>query len=245
MQVDRPSPMPFILIAIGVILAIAGAIVAIAGAADPIEPPQTATLTFRQVLAIDDAQAPGNRPDVTRDDAEDVVDEEVTFPGRPTQQGLFTYTLAPATLTGDEVIDGSVSAGPSGQGWAINLTLDDAGSDSWQQLTADLACLRDQGQQVTSQVAVALGKIVQATGGFGTPGAGGVECEQGIVSGRMTFPVDTEAMGEQILAAAGIEVGSDEEDGGGVAIPLIVAGIAFVVFGLVTFARDRRPAVRR
>ena len=230
--------LPLVLGVVGLILLASGAVVSL-GREEP-EATRRSTLTFRQVLGITNADvAEEDRPEITEGTPEELIDRRIVIPGRATLEGLTIYELAPASLTGEAIADGSLIEGAGGQGSVVNLTLDDEGREAWAELTGTLACLRDQGQQVTSQVAIVLGKVVQSTGSVGEPLSTEIECETGITSGRMSFPIDNPNTGRLLLHAAGIETEEDEGSNTGVAVPLLATGGAALLFALLIYARDK------
>ena len=183
----------------------------------------TAQLTFRQVLEVvprdrapdegedqgdennDADQAPeeGDEeqpdedegpPEVTEEKGSEVNNQEVVYPDAQDDNQL--YRLAPAEgLTGDVITRAEAVVDPSGN-WAVTLRMNRQGSERWAELTSELACLRDEGEQVRSQVAIVLdGRVETATGmrdPASAPGGGGVECGQGITGGESQIDVGTQ-----------------------------------------------------
>ena len=76
-------------------------------------------------------------------------------------------------------------------------SMDGDGSKKWADFTSELACLRDEGEQIKSQVAIVLdGKVESAAGMQDPAGAasgGGVECGSGITGGDTQIDTATEA----------------------------------------------------
>jgi preprotein translocase subunit SecD len=138
------------------------------------------------------------RPEVTEDKSQAVNDEEVVYPsGQEGEEGVL-YRLAPAVLTGDVVERAEAVVDPNvGNDWAVSIRMNGDGSKKWAEFTSDLACLRDEGEQIKSQVAIVLdGKVESAAGMQDPAGAGaggGVECGSGITGGDTQIDVATEA----------------------------------------------------
>jgi protein-export membrane protein SecD len=159
----------------------------------------TAQLTFRQVEEIIPANAPNrpNRPDppeITEEKGSEVNDEEVVYPDAVDPNIL--YRLKPATLTGDVVSRAEAVPDPqTGSNWSVSIDMNDEGSETWAQFTSRLACLRDEGEQIKSQVAIVLDGKVESAAGMETPSGAagsGVECGQGISGGQTSISVGDE-----------------------------------------------------
>ena len=147
----------------------------------------TAQLTFRQVEDIVPATAPAKRrPEVTEETGPEVNDEEVVYPGAEDTTTL--YVLKPAVLTGEVVEEAEAVPDPTtGSNWSVAIEMDDAGSSQWADFTSRLACLRDEGEQIKSQVAIVLDGRVESAAGMQDPAQsadGGVECGTGISGGQ-------------------------------------------------------------
>ena len=149
----------------------------------------TAQLTFRQVEEVITPEvAPDKRPEVTDDTGPAVNDAEVVYPSaQPDEEGVL-YRLKPAVLTGDVVTDAEAVSDPTtGLGWRVSLEMNAEGSEEWAAFTGELACLRDEGEQVKSQVAIVLDGRVESAAGMdpqvacdvGIRGGGGTEIEVG------------------------------------------------------------------
>ncbi|HEX2240562.1 MAG TPA: protein translocase subunit SecD [Actinomycetota bacterium] len=164
----------------------------------------TAQLTFRQVLErIGPDVKPKNRPEVTELKDQSVNDEEVVYPSAE-EQGVL-YRLAPAgELTGDVVQRAEATVDPNtGANWSVSIRMNDEGSAEWAELTDKLACLRDQGEQIRSQVAIVLDGRVESAAGMRSPaeagaGGGGVECGEGITGGETQIDVGNEQEAKQL-----------------------------------------------
>jgi protein-export membrane protein SecD len=154
----------------------------------------TAQLTFRQVEEIIPANAPNRKnqpepPEITEEKGSEVNDEEVVYPDAVDDNIL--YRLKPATLTGEVVSRAEAVPDPNtgGPPWSVSIDMNDEGSEIWAQFTGRLACLRDEGEQIKSQVAIVLdGKVESAAGMEQDDGTGnGVECGQGISGGQTSI----------------------------------------------------------
>ena len=152
----------------------------------------TAQLTFRQVIeqvpATKPPNAPKNAPDppeITEDTSQEVNDEEVVYPSADDPDIL--YRLEPAALTGDVVSRAEAVPNPQNGQWSVSIDMNDQGSEKWAEFTDKLACLRDEGEQVKSQVAIVLDGKVESAAGMQDPASspdGGVECGVGISGGE-------------------------------------------------------------
>ncbi|MDX1620660.1 MAG: hypothetical protein R3320_06705, partial [Nitriliruptorales bacterium] len=56
------------------------------------------------------------------------------------------YRVGPAALTGENVEGATAVFGHGGGSWSVSLELDDEGAGTFEEITSDLACERDQGQ---------------------------------------------------------------------------------------------------
>jgi preprotein translocase subunit SecD len=159
----------------------------------------TAKLTFRRVEAI---VAPGEEgyDETPPCDGvqEDLADDEsglvcaapidvAELTGEDTEEApdaalLPKYRVGPAELTGDQVTEAFATLGEGG-GWAVSLELDDAGGEAFQQVTADLACERDQGQG--GLFAIVLDNYVESAPGVNQS----VPCGVGIAGGQASISV--------------------------------------------------------
>ncbi|HEV3473510.1 MAG TPA: protein translocase subunit SecD, partial [Actinomycetota bacterium] len=157
----------------------------------------TAQLTFRQVEDIVPANAPAkDRPVVTEETGPEVNDEEVVYPGAEDASTL--YVLKPAELTGEVVEEAEAVPDPTtGTTWSVAIEMNEAGSSRWADFTSRLACLRDEGEQIKSQVAIVLDGRVESAAGMADPGQQpdqGVECGTGIRGGGTN--IDTASRSE-------------------------------------------------
>lgn len=147
----------------------------------------TAQLTFRQVEEIIPPTTPKKKiPEVTEEVGTQVNDEEVVYPsGQAGDEGTL-YRLQPAELTGDIVTRASAVLDTQGSGgWLVTLEMNDEGSATWERFTDELACLRDQGEQIKSSVAIVLDGVVQSAPGMDE----GVVCGTGIAGGETQITV--------------------------------------------------------
>ncbi|MFN2388743.1 MAG: protein translocase subunit SecD [Actinomycetota bacterium] len=154
----------------------------------------TAQLTFRQVEQRITAP-PGSkkRPEVTEDVSDEVAREEVVYPSAdPAEEGVL-YRLKPAVLTGEVVDRAEAVVDPQTGAWSVSIAMSDAGADQWAEFTGELACLRDEGEQIKSQVAIVLDGRVESAAGMRSPqeaGAeGGVVCGEGIPGGQTQIDI--------------------------------------------------------
>ena len=169
----------------------------------------TAQLTFRQVEDIVPATAPAkNRPEVTEETGPEVNDEEVVYPGAEDTTTL--YVLKPAELTGDVVEEAEAVPDPTtGSSWSVSIEMNESGSSQWADFTSRLACLRDEGEQIKSQVAIVLDGRVESAAGMQDPATspdGGVECGTGIAGGQTQ--IDTANRGEARQLALVLRTGA-------------------------------------
>lgn len=139
-------------------------------------------------------EEPEGPPEITEETGSEVNQEEVVYPD--TADPSILYRLAPAgELTGEIISRAEAVVDPSGN-WAVTIDMNREGAGAWAELTSELSCLRDEGEQIRSQVAIVLdGKVDTATGmrDPATAGAGqGVECGRGITGGTSQIDVGTE-----------------------------------------------------
>jgi preprotein translocase subunit SecD len=140
------------------------------------------------------------RPEVTEDKSQAVNDEEVVYPSAQDGEEGVLYRLKPAVLTGEVVDRAEAVVDPNlGTDWSVSIDMNGEGSDKWADFTSELACLRDKGEQIKSQVAIVLdGKVESAAGMQEPSGSGGVTCGQGITGGQTQIDVGTEAEAKQL-----------------------------------------------
>jgi protein-export membrane protein SecD len=154
----------------------------------------TAQLTFRQVKNV---YPPGAEkvPEVTEDAGPNVNDETVVYPSASDDEAGVVYELEPAVLTGEIVEDAeAVTDTLAGGAWSVSIEMSRAGSQEWQEFTAELSCLRDQGEQLTSQVAIVLDGKVESAAGMDPQ----VQCDVGIGGGRTQIDVGDQTEAKQL-----------------------------------------------
>ena len=162
----------------------------------------TAQLTFRQVkeqvLAEGGQKNRKNVPEITEDTSQEVNDEEVVYPSA--EDPSILYVLEPAgELTGEIVRRAEAVPSTTGQ-WSVSIDMTDEGSEAWERFTDKLACLRDEGEQVKSQVAIVLDGKVESAAGMQDPNAsqGGVECGVGISGGQTQIDAANQAEAREL-----------------------------------------------
>ena len=156
----------------------------------------TAQLTFRQV---EEMIPPGRRnaPEITEERGSEVNDEEVIYPAADQAEDGVLYRLKPAVLTGDivERAEAVTDSAVGGLGaWSVSIRMNSEGSDRWAQFTGEMACLRDQGEQVKSQVAIVLDGKVESAAGMDAQ----VECNVGIRGGQTQIDVGDQEEAKQL-----------------------------------------------
>jgi preprotein translocase subunit SecD len=155
----------------------------------------TAQLTFRQVEARIGANVPEKRrPEATEATGPGVNDREVVYPSVE-EEGVL-YRLKPAALTGDVITRAEAAIDTQTNEWRVDLEMNDEGAETWANLTSELACLRDEGEAIKSQVAIVLDGRVESATGMADPREspqGGVECGTGITGGESVITVRNQA----------------------------------------------------
>lgn len=161
----------------------------------------TAQLTFRQVIEQVPATKPPDAgknapepPEITEDTSQEVNDEEVVYPDADNPDIL--YRLEPAELTGDVVSRAEAVPDPNSGQWFVSIDMNDEGAKKWAEFTDKLACLRDKGEQVKSQVAIVLDGKVESAAGMQDPASspnGGVECGVGISGGETRIDASSQS----------------------------------------------------
>lgn len=164
----------------------------------------TAQLTFRQVEEVIPPTAKKKDiPRVTKVEDSSVNDQEVVYPSdQPGEEGVL-YRLAPARLTGEIITRAeAVPDTATGANWSVTLDMDEEGSREWATFTSELACLRDEGETVKSQVAIVLDGQVASAAGMQDPATagpgGGVTCEEGISGGQTSISVGNKAEAQNL-----------------------------------------------
>jgi preprotein translocase subunit SecD len=153
----------------------------------------TAQLTFRQVEAMYGPNAK-NVPEVTEEVDSSVNDEEVVYPSADPEDDTI-YKLAPANGLTGTIVDEAEAIPVGANNWSVSISMNEQGADLWEDFTDKLACLRDDGERVKSQVAIVLDGKVESAAGMQDPATspdGGVECGQGISGGETSIDVGDE-----------------------------------------------------
>ncbi|MBA2426440.1 MAG: protein translocase subunit SecD [Actinobacteria bacterium] len=152
----------------------------------------TAQLTFRQVEEVVPPTVK-KKPEVTQAKGQEANAKEVVYPSSQSGEQGTLYRLMPAVLTGDIITQAEAVLDPQGGGWSVSLDMNDAGAATWAEFTKKLACLRDKGEQIKSQVAIVLDGRVESAAGMSDPATagagGGVTCAQGITGGQTSITV--------------------------------------------------------
>lgn len=147
-------------------------------------------------------------PPVTKAVGPQVNDQTVVYPSGANTVAPpgTTFKLGPAVLTGD-VITKAQAVVQQGGAWSVQLKMNSEGAKKWAQFTSHLACLRDKGEQLKSQVAIVLDGKVQSAAGMQRPGGptGGVACGTGITGGDTQIDVggQTEAKNLALVLTTG------------------------------------------
>ncbi len=150
----------------------------------------TAQLTFRQVEQIYRPNAK-KAPEVTEEVDSSVNDEEVVYP----DEDDTLYRLRPANGLTGSIVEDAEAVPVGGNSWMVSIDMNSEGSERWEAFTDELACLRDKGEQIKSQVAIVLDGKVESAAGMEDPATspqGGVECGQGIAGGETSIDVGDE-----------------------------------------------------
>lgn len=179
---------------------------------------RTAKLTFRPVL---EAISPADPryleagPDCTANlKPEQPVpdDQEAVLCGSPEDVGdsalaeqdvgpPLKYRVGPAALTGQGITDARAVNQTTGQGqltndYVVSLQLSGDAADKFAQITADLACKRDQGDPGGGRFAIVLDEVVESAPGVDPQ----VQCGVGIAGGEAQITVGGEQEAAQDLA---------------------------------------------
>lgn len=144
-----------------------------------------------EAQADEDEREPADVPEITEEVDSSVNDQEVVYPGADDPGTL--YRLSPAVLTGDIVTRAEAVPDPQTGQWSVSIDMNQEGSEKWAEFTSELACLRDEGEQVRQQVAIVLDGEVQSAAGMRSPqeagGQGGVACGTGITGGQTQIDI--------------------------------------------------------
>jgi preprotein translocase subunit SecD len=160
----------------------------------------TAQLTFRQVeRRIGPNVKNKDRPEITEATGSEINKEPVVYPSAE-EEGVL-YELKPATLAGDAISRAQAVVDPNSGAWRVDLDMTDEAAEVWADFTSDLACLRDEGEQIKSQAAIVLDGRVESATGMADPGQeanGGVECGTGITGGQSVITVGGEPEAKEL-----------------------------------------------
>lgn len=163
----------------------------------------TAKLSFRRVLAefgpgderYDDSPPCGEAiSELAEDEAVVACDNEPLGLDEDGEPLFLKYELGPTELGGDGVEEAFATIG--GVAWEVSLRLDDEAGDAFQQVTSDLACLRDSGQ--LARFAIVLDGQVRTAPGVNPS----VACGAGIAGGQASITVGGGAQEDQGQAEA-------------------------------------------
>lgn len=170
-------------------------------------------VTVRQVLEIYGADE-DDHPRITREVGPDLDDRRIVLRSGSEREEGMVYRLGPAAVTSESIARVRAGSAAIGDQWYLVLTFSGSGAEEFAEFTSRLACLRDQGEQIRSQVAITVDDRVMSVAGLRMPvEAGGpesgVECGVGITGGEVSLDVGdrSEAIGlaESIAADGGIE----------------------------------------
>lgn len=179
---------------------------------------RTAKLTFRPVVEVispadpryletgpDCATSP--KPDQPVPDEQEAVlcgspaDSEENALAEESAAPPAKYRLGPAELTGQGITDARAVNETTGQGqltnnFVVSLQLSGDAADKFAQITADLACKRDQGDPGGGRFAIVLDEVVESAPGVDPQ----VQCGVGIAGGDAQITVGGEQEAAQDLA---------------------------------------------
>ncbi|MEA2453610.1 MAG: preprotein translocase subunit SecD [Actinomycetota bacterium] len=153
----------------------------------------TAQLTFRQVEEVIPPTAK-DAPEITTDNGPDVNDKEVVYPSANADEAGVLYRLKPARLTGEIVDDAEAVTDQLGNQWRVSIKMSGDGARTWATFTGELACLRDEGDAVKSQVAIVLDGRVESAAGMNP----NVQCDVGISGGGTEITVGDQEEAKQL-----------------------------------------------
>jgi protein-export membrane protein SecD len=157
----------------------------------------TAQLTFRQVEeVIPPGAGPNRRAEITEETGPLANELAVVYPSAQGDEVGVLYRLSPAVLTGEVIEDAeAVTDATTGLGaWNVSLEMSSEGADDWAEFTGEMACLRDQGEQIKSQVAIVLDGRVESAAGMDPQ----VQCNVGIRGGQTQIDVGDRAEARQL-----------------------------------------------
>jgi protein-export membrane protein SecD len=153
----------------------------------------TAQLTFRQVEAVYGPNAK-DAPEITEEVDSSVNDEEVVYPSADAKDQTL-YKLLPANGLTGTIVDDAEAVPVGANQWTVSIDMNSQGADLWEEFTDKLACLRDKGETIKSQVAIVLDGKVESAAGMQDPATspqGGVECGKGIEGGETSIDVGSQ-----------------------------------------------------
>lgn len=154
----------------------------------------TAQLTFRQVEEVIPPTAK-DAPKVTTEKGSEVNTKEVVYPSAQAGEEGVLYRLSPARLTGEVVDDAEAVTDPTiGNEWRVSIKMSGEGARTWAAFTGELACLRDKGETVKSQVAIVLDGRVESAAGMNP----NVQCQVGISGGGTEITVGDQEEAKQL-----------------------------------------------
>lgn len=150
-------------------------------------------LTMRQVEAV---YAPGEKhPPLTEDPGPVADGQIVVVPGRDGS----VYELQPAIASGFQVERVDPQPAASGSTWDVHMELGGPAAVRLQNLTSQLACTRDRGDEVRSTLGIVYdGKVISAPAM-----APDVECGTGIADGAVTVNLPSQQDAEELARALG------------------------------------------
>ncbi|MDQ3645991.1 MAG: hypothetical protein M3345_03550 [Actinomycetota bacterium] len=168
----------------------------------PAEAASPAELTFRQVLEVFGPDTPkSERPRVTGGTASG----EVVVPSGqfgPTAGTL--YRLGPPMFTEEDIRSAEALPDPGGA-WVVSMEFTAPAARRWTRFTSRLACLRDQGDQERSQVAIVVDDAAVSVAGMRPPDPNsvnsGVECGEGITGAEVQIALSDQREAENLAAS--------------------------------------------
>jgi preprotein translocase subunit SecD len=184
-------------------------------------------LTVRQVESITNPSE--KEPPPLTDESTRVEDGlQVVYAG---VDGI-VFELAPAIVTENHVTS-AVAQQDEGGEWLVNLSLTEDAAARLENLTGHLACLRDQGDRIRSQLAIVVDRTVVAAHEL-EPEVG---CGTGLTDGRLTVPVDDEAEADRLATRLGGSEKPEEEEETNPVVPAVLLSV--FVLGIVALAVRR------
>ena len=204
-------------------------------------------LTMRQVEAVYDSGE--KHPPLTEDPGPAADGQIIVVPGHG-QEGS-VYELQPAIASGFQVERVDPQPAASGTTWNVHMELGGPAAVRLQNLTSQLACTRDRGDEVRSTLAIVYdGKVISAPAM-----APEVECGTGIADGAVTVNLASQQDAEELARALGwngtpmpplpipgaLDEDPAEDNDRSPLIPILgAAGVLIVIVGVVTFLLWRK-----